>query len=63
MKLGEHIREKVSSINMLMDYDNNRRNLYRGQIALENITVANIAKHKKEISLNQSKVDTIGTLT
>ena len=62
MKLGEHIRDKVSSINMLMDYDNNKRNLHRGQVALENITRANIAKQKKDISLNESKVETIGTL-
>lgn len=62
VQMGNHIRDKVSTINKLMDLDNNKRQLMRGQIALENITAHNTAKQKQSIIDNQSKFETIDTL-
>mmetsp|Transcript_18324 Transcript_18324/g.24482 ORF Transcript_18324/g.24482 Transcript_18324/m.24482 type:complete len:96 (+) Transcript_18324:1078-1365(+) len=62
VQLGQHIKEKVSTINRLMDLDSNKRNMVRGQVALENITAANMAKQKQEIVENQAKFETIDTL-
>ena len=47
VQLGQHIATKVSTINRLMDLDSNKRMMVRGQVALENITAANIARQKE----------------
>ena len=43
-QVGDHIKEKVQTINKLTDLDNTKRMLARGYIALENLTAANMAK-------------------
>lgn len=50
VQLGQHIATKVSTINRLMDLDSNKRMMVRGQVALENITAANIARQKEQIT-------------
>ena len=43
-QLGAHIQDKVNTINRLMDLDSNKRMMVRGQVALENVTAANVAR-------------------
>ena len=50
VQLGQHIADKVSTINRLMNLDSNKRMMVRGQVALENITTANITRQKEQIT-------------
>ena len=50
VQLGQHIADKVSTINRLMNLDSNKRMMVRGQVALENITTANVTRQKEQIT-------------
>lgn len=62
MRLGQFIKQRVQTIDKLTDLDNTKRMLARGNVALENVTCANVARQKQQIIESLAKDETIATL-
>ena len=47
VQLANNIKEKVNNLDQMVNFDTKRREIMRGQMALENLTAASVNKQKE----------------
>ena len=47
VQLTNNIKEKVNNLDQMVNFDTKRREIMRGQMALENLTAASVNKQKE----------------